>query len=176
MLADFQYLLSLLCYLMPPGLVLRAHAGQGIKRCVSVCCFRAVPGLVSRCRQPAPDQPGRDSIFCPFMSSMCNSWTLSQMSVIFHSFGLSPFSPSSSAGVSRRPAGLLLTPAPHFQVPLGFRVNMRQRKTRSHRMLKTSRWKCCAYRPSKTLPHRLNKSPEGLRKQAHGKRLLLQPA
>lgn len=46
------------------------------------------------------------------------------MSVIFHSFGLSPFSSCSSTGVFHGPGALLLPPAPHFQVPLGFRVNI----------------------------------------------------
>lgn len=110
MLADFKYLLSLLCCFMPPGLRIHAQTeGQGIKRVVLVSCSPSCArSSASRCKQPGLGQPGRDGILCPFMSTMCSSWTLSQMSVIFHSFGLSPFSPSSSTGIFRRPEGLLL--------------------------------------------------------------------
>lgn len=63
-----------------------AQAGAGQFCSCTVPAFFPLP-LPSRLAFPAR----RDGIFCPFPSTVCNSWTLSQMSVIFHSSGLPPF-------------------------------------------------------------------------------------
>lgn len=101
MLTGSKYLLSLLHRFMPwfCELVPVQRGGH---------CFCWL--FVQRsCKRPGQ---GTDGILCPFMSTVCNSWTLSQMSVIFCSLGLSPSSPSTSTGIFLRPEGLLLAPAP----------------------------------------------------------------
>lgn len=56
---------------------------------LSSCLFLLHPDWYLWLSQPGPAR--RDGILCPFLSTVCNSWTLSQMSVIFHSFRLPPF-------------------------------------------------------------------------------------
>ena len=53
-----------------------------------------------------------DGTLRPFTSPVCSSGTPSQTSVIFPSFGLSPFSPRPATGTPRRAAALRLSPAP----------------------------------------------------------------